>query len=747
MLIFLLVSFFAGDAFAQNQDLKTRIIITSDAEIDDECSFVRCLLYANDFDIEGIISTSSQYHAHDHNWAGDDWYVKYLDAYTEVYPNLLKHDSCYPLPDSLKAITHLGNVSTEGDMEEPTPGSQHIVKVLLDTSDDRPVWLTAWGGMNTIARALKSIEEEYPDRMAYVAKKIRFFFIWEQDNTFQTYIKPVWGKYNIPTIISDQFIALFYKWKEYIPYEQQHYLVGSWMNENIKNSHGPLCALYQSLDNGDFRSEGDSPSFMHAIPTGLRNLENPGWGGWAGRYTRVMDNIWLDPVSEPGYQYPEGRWYTSTAWGRTRLKLGIPDDTLLIAYLKPIWRWMGTFQNDFASRADWCVKAFEETNHPPVVKLAHGPDLQAMPGDTVYLSASGTKDPDGDELHYRWWYYPEAGSYDGKIEIRDSEKQRAFFAVPGNFCKGQSIHIICEVTDSGSPPLTRYQRVVVGTNAPAYPKNLQAALTGITTVTLSWESISEDVSGIRIERAEGDSGSYAMLAEVGMNDTVYIDSMLQELTLYRYRVGAFNDSLSSGYDGTVSVSTLSAQSLPVAVDSPNPADNTLDVVLSPVLLWEASINSDSYDVYFGTVHPPPFVTNQTETTFSTGALDAETSYYWRIDGNNANGTTAGTIWNFTTEKEPTSIDDMIRNVSFQLQAFPNPFHSSTDLHYRLKSHSEVELCIYNVAGEKMATLVHQWQTAGEHSICFQAGDLETGIYIIRLKAGPVEQRSKIVLIN
>lgn len=747
MLIFLLVSFFAGDAFAQNQDLKTRIIITSDAEIDDECSFVRCLLYANDFDIEGIISTSSQYHAHDHNWAGDDWYVKYLDAYTEVYPNLLKHDSCYPVPDSLKAITYLGNVSTEGDMEEPTPGSQQIVKVLLDTSDVRPVWLTAWGGMNTIARALKSIEEEYPDTMAYVANKIRFFFIWEQDNTFQTYIKPVWGKYQIPTIISDQFIALFYKWKEYIPDEQQQYLVGSWMNENIKNDHGPLCALYQSLDNGDFRSEGDSPSFMHAIPTGLRNLENPGWGGWAGRYTRVRDNIWLDPVSEPGYQYPEGRWYTSTAWGRTRLKLGIPDDSLLIAYLRPVWRWMEAFQNDFASRADWCVKAFEEANHPPVVKLAHGLDLLAMPGDTVYLSASGTNDPDSDELHYRWWYYPEAGFYDGTIEIRESEKQDAFFAVPGNFCKGQSIHIICEVTDSGSPPLTRYQRVVVGTNAPAYPNNLQAALTGITTVTLSWESISEDVSGIRIERAEGDSGSFTMLAEVGMNDTVYIDSMVNELTLYRYRVVAFNDSLSSGYDETVSVSTLSTQSLPVAVDSPNPADNTLDVALSPVLHWEASVNSDSYDVYFGTVHPPPFVTNQTETSFSTDTLEEGTTYYWRIDSKNASGTTGGTIWNFITEMEPTSIDDMIRNVSLQLQACPNPFHSSTNINFWLPSRSQVELCIYNIAGEKMATLVNQWQTAGEHSICFNAGDLESGIYIVRMKAGPVEQRSKMILLD
>jgi hypothetical protein len=70
--IALLISFVVS--ISASERVKPRVIVTSDAEIDDECSFVRCLLYANDFDIEGIISTSSQYHAHDHRWAGDDWY-------------------------------------------------------------------------------------------------------------------------------------------------------------------------------------------------------------------------------------------------------------------------------------------------------------------------------------------------------------------------------------------------------------------------------------------------------------------------------------------------------------------------------------------------------------------------------------------------------------------------------------------------------------------------------------------------
>jgi hypothetical protein len=59
-------------------------------------------------------------------------------------------------------------------MDSITAGSQHIAKVLLDTSNDNPIWIHAWGGPNTIARALKTIEENHPEQMAYVAKKIRF---------------------------------------------------------------------------------------------------------------------------------------------------------------------------------------------------------------------------------------------------------------------------------------------------------------------------------------------------------------------------------------------------------------------------------------------------------------------------------------------------------------------------------------------------------------------------------------------
>jgi len=462
MLTFLAGIVLVGCSNPTTESGKPRVIATTDGEIDDQCSMVRFLLYANEFDIEGIVTSSSQYHAHGHDWAGDDWVQPYLEAYAQVYPNLIKHDPEYPTPEYLQSVTKLGNVKAEGAMEEQTPGSQHIVDVLLDESDDRPLWLQAWGGPNTIARALKTIEEEYPDKMEYVANKIRFYFIWEQDSTYQSYIRPHWGQYDIPTIISDQFLAMAYDdQRREIPREMKHYYSAEWMNRNLLQDHGPLLDLYQAHEDGRFRSEGDTPSYLHVIPNGVRSTESPGWGGWGGRFVNVRNNTWLDPVPEPGYEYPDGRWYTETAYGRVHLRQDIPNDEILTEYFKPQWRWIDVIQKDFASRADWCVQSYEEANHPPVVELAHDWELTAGAGETVRLNARGTQDPDGDALNYRWWHYHEADSYSGTVAVQDAGNLEAEFTVPTDAGAGETIHVICEVTDQGTPPLTRYQRVIV----------------------------------------------------------------------------------------------------------------------------------------------------------------------------------------------------------------------------------------------------------------------------------------------
>jgi hypothetical protein len=106
----------------------------------------------------------------------------------------------------------------------------------------------------------------------------RLFLIWEQDKTYQDYIRPNWEQFNIPTIISDQFDRIAYIWPTVLPNDVKPYFEANWMTKLIINGHGPLCDVYEN-NRGAFNAEGDTPSFLHCIPNGLRSMESPGNGG------------------------------------------------------------------------------------------------------------------------------------------------------------------------------------------------------------------------------------------------------------------------------------------------------------------------------------------------------------------------------------------------------------------------------------------------------------------------------------
>ncbi|MEZ4686769.1 MAG: DUF1593 domain-containing protein [Bacteroidia bacterium] len=92
--------------FCQNE--KPRVIVTTDGEADDRASMVRFLLMANEFEVEGIINSSSQFH-----WLGGQgwnafhspgWVQEYIGHYAQVYQQLKKHDPGYPSPEHLLSV-------------------------------------------------------------------------------------------------------------------------------------------------------------------------------------------------------------------------------------------------------------------------------------------------------------------------------------------------------------------------------------------------------------------------------------------------------------------------------------------------------------------------------------------------------------------------------------------------------------------------------------------------------------------
>jgi phosphotransferase system HPr-like phosphotransfer protein len=125
----------------------------------------------------------------------------------------------------------------------------------------------------------------------------------------------------------------------------------------------------------------------------------------------------------------------------------------------PQTRWIEAIQMDFAARADWCIKPYKEANHAPKISVKEGNSLKVKAGNKITLTASAT-DPDGNKVNFTFWQYAEAGTSPEKVTITQ-ERTKAQVQLPGAAKSGDTIHIIIEGKDEGSPALTRYQRVIL----------------------------------------------------------------------------------------------------------------------------------------------------------------------------------------------------------------------------------------------------------------------------------------------
>jgi hypothetical protein len=85
--------------------------------------------------------------------------------------------------------------------------------------------------------------------------------------------------------------------------------------------------------------------------------------------------------------------------------------------------------------------------------------------------------------------------------------------------------------------------------------------------------------------------------------------------------------------------------------------------------------------------------------------------------------------------------------SFLRQNYPNPFNSTTTISYDLFTNSLVTLTIYDVFGRQIEILLNKRETAGVHSVRFDASGLPGGVYFYRLQAGMYHDTNKLLLVK
>lgn len=488
---------------------KPRIIITADPELDDNNSLIRLILYATDLEIEGLIYASSQFH-----WKGDGkgtrWFVpgreydrfgmgacpctswrwaederfihEIVEAYEKIYPNLKTHHPDYPTPAYLKSKIRYGNIDFDGDYSQDTPGSELIRELILDNKPG-PLFITAWGGGSTIARALKSIQDEFEfitqwtSILNKINRKVILLPSGDQDDTFATYIRPNW-----PDIEIRQFSQgpnYGYGAQLRATPENAPYLTPAWMKENVSD-RGPLGELYRVWgdgkqmvkddkvdyfgfsgytneqlktmgyfvwmpvqEKGSWLGEGDNHTFMNMLGNGLRAYEKGYFGGWGGRELAVRSQGNVTGFATQGTADDMAQMLGS----RTVSQDGFPN-------------FFPEAQHDFAGRLKWSVTPkFEDANHAPQVRLEGPLTLMASPGQKVKLHA-WTSDPDGDEVSVTWFQLPVV-TFDGEVAFSQKTGLKTELSIPENAKAGQQIHVILQATDRGIPAMTSYQRVII----------------------------------------------------------------------------------------------------------------------------------------------------------------------------------------------------------------------------------------------------------------------------------------------
>ncbi len=447
---------------------KSRLMVLTDIEADpdDTESLVRLLLYSSEIDIEGLIATTSVWKK---TSVAPESIQHVIQAYGKVQPNLKQHEAGFPEAAVLmqKVKQGIAKYGMEGVGEgEDSEGSDWIIRG-LEEPDDRPLWISAWGGVNTLAQALYKIEKTKTGAEAQrLIAKLRVYTISDQDDSGSWIRRQFPGLFYIVSPGDDYGSATWNAINSVVDGINNEKISNRWLAENIQQNHGPLGAAYPDVAYG---MEGDTPSWLSLIPNGLNAPEHPDWGGWGGRYEFYKPDFALLKKGGSGVPHePETReiWtdamddYTPYAPGEYGRAVKRGTNTFHNNKAS-LWRWRDDFQNDFAARMNWCVKSYHEANHPPIVAL-RGPDvITVKSGEGFTLDAGGTTDPDGDSLSFLWFNYPEAGSYKKLIKIDSAENLRAVYVRAPVVEKPETVHFILKVTDKGSPPLSRYQRVIV----------------------------------------------------------------------------------------------------------------------------------------------------------------------------------------------------------------------------------------------------------------------------------------------
>jgi hypothetical protein len=208
---------------------------------------------------------------------------------------------------------------------------------------------------------------------------------------------------------------------------------------------------------GEFIGEGDTFTYLNLVDNGLLGYGDGTQGGWAGHV--VMHAAPGDTARRSGQSTPT---FTYEDFLKSVERAAAAGDVPAATRPpSPSPNFTPAAQNALAARLMWSVTpTYAGANHEPHVTVRGSPRIDARPGATVRLEAV-TSDPDGNAVTVKWWRWKDVDTYPGDVRLSDTASRAVSAQVPADAVSGQTIQLVVEATDNGTPSLTRYQRVVV----------------------------------------------------------------------------------------------------------------------------------------------------------------------------------------------------------------------------------------------------------------------------------------------
>ncbi|MDZ7319192.1 MAG: T9SS type A sorting domain-containing protein [candidate division KSB1 bacterium] len=271
-------------------------------------------------------------------------------------------------------------------------------------------------------------------------------------------------------------------------------------------------------------------------------------------------------------------------------------------------------------------------------------------------------------------------------------------------------------------------------------------------LTLNWKAVAQ-ANKYHIQVATDSLFTSLILDDASLTGTSVELANLAPGTKFYWRVSASNDGGSSPWSIIWQFTTLLTLPEPVVLLSP--ANQSVISTDTLTFSWKASaplINRYWFQLGIDSLMQNSLIDstlNADQRSKLIVGLINNQKYWWRVKAGNAAGWGPFSETRSFQVKKPTGID-ADKNVvwTFSLnQNYPNPFNPTTKISFTLDKAGSVNLSVFNMVGQKVATLIDDKLAAGYHEIHFDASHLANGIYLYKLESGQKVSVRKLVVLK